>query len=222
MSRYRIGVIGAGRTDSGVHATGQVISFRAETGLTEAVLERALNALLPGDVAVRELKRVEDDFHARYSAMGRTYEYTIWNRPWRRPLLRRTAWWLAEPLDAEAMRDAAGRLVGRHDFSSFAMRGEGSRERTVRSASWTERDGALVFAIEADGFLRGMVRGIVGTHVRVGSGTVEAGALEEIMAAADRDRGAASAPARGLCLVAVSYADGRAEARPPAGEEEDE
>ena len=183
-----------------------------------------MNALLPADVAVSGVSEVDGGFHARFSATGRAYNYMIWNGPRPRPLLRRTAWWVPEPLDVEAMRQAASDLVGRHDFSSFAMKGEGSRQRTVRSASWAERDGALVFAIEADGFLRGMVRGIVGTHVRVGRGKIEPEAFGAIVAAADRDRGGPSAPAHGLCLVSVSYAGERYDRRPSRGgdDEEDE
>ena len=201
----RVGVTGAGRTDAGVHATGQVISFRSATRLPEATIERGANALLPADVAVSDVEAVDEAFHARFSATARTYEYTIWNGPRPRPLLRRTAWWVPERLDVAAMDRAASGLVGTRDFASFAMKGAGSRERTVRRASWGARDGVLVFAIEADGFLRGMVRGIVGTHVRIGRGKIDPDAIGEIIAAADRERGGPSAPAHGLCLVAVRY-----------------
>lgn len=218
----RVGVIGAGRTDAGVHATGQVVSFRTATRLREPAIERGVNALLPEDVAVSGVEEVARDFHARFSATGRTYSYTIWNGQRPRPLLRRTAWWVPEPLDLAAMQRAASELVGRHDFSSFAMKGAGSRQRTVRSASWTGSDRVLGFAIEADGFLRGMVRGIVGTHARVGRGKVGPESIGEIVAAADRERGGPSAPAHGLCLVSVAYADARYDRRPSREDEEDD
>ncbi|TMD60096.1 MAG: tRNA pseudouridine(38-40) synthase TruA [Chloroflexi bacterium] len=223
MLGERVEVVGAGRTDAGVHASGQVISFRSGTRLPEATIERGVNALLPADVAVSEVSEVDDGFHARFSATGRTYNYMIWNGPRPRPLLRRTAWWVPEPLDLTVLRRAATALIGTRDFSSFAMKGVGSRERTVRSATWTDRDGVLVFDIAADGFLRGMVRGIVGTQVRAGRRKIEPEAFEAIVAAADRDRGGPSAPAHGLCLVAVSYAGERYDRRPSrGGDEEDE
>ena len=217
----RVGVVGAGRTDAGVHATGQVISFRSATRLPQATIERGLNALLPGDVGLSAVREVPDDFHARYSATARTYRYTIWNGRWPRPLLRRTAWWVPDPLDLDAMRRAAAAVVGRHDFSSFAMKGDGSRERTVTNATWRDRDGELEFSIEADGFLRGMVRGIVGTQVRVGRGKLPAQEFGDIVAAADRERGGPSAPAQGLCLMMVSYDGGNSE-RERRDDEEDE
>ena len=201
-----VAVIGAGRTDAGVHATGQVISFHTANEMPEATIERGVNALLAADVAIREVAEVADDFHARYSATGRTYEYTIWNAASPRPLLRRTTWWVRETLDLRAMEDASAHLVGRRDFSAFAMKAPGSRERTVRRAGWSgSGDGVLRFEIEADAFLRGMVRGVVGTLERVGRGKVDPRGFAEILASADRDRAGPSAPAHGLCLVRVAY-----------------
>jgi tRNA pseudouridine38-40 synthase len=218
----RVSVIGAGRTDAGVHATGQVVSFRTGSRLPRTTIERGVNALLPADVAVRDVAEVAEEFHARYSATGRTYEYTIWNGRRSRPLLRRTAWWVSDPLDVPAMNRAAAELVGARDFSSFAMKGDGSRVRTVRRASWSDRDGALVFAIEADGFLRGMVRGIVGTQVRIGRGRVDPESFGEIITARERERGGPSAPAHGLCLVAVAYERERGGGRTGGEDDEDE
>ena len=202
----RVGVIGAGRTDAGVHATGQVINFRTGSPLPEATIERGVNALLPADVAVSGIAEVEDGFHARYSATGRTYNYKIWNAPRPRPLLRWTTWWLHEPLDLGAMEDASRSLVGRRDFGAFAMKVPRHRERTVRRASWSsDGDGVLTFAIEADAFLRGMVRGVVGTLVQVGRGKLDAETFADVLASGDRDRGGPSAPPQGLCLLRVSY-----------------
>ena len=202
-----IAVVGAGRTDAGVHATGQVASFRTANPMAIRTIERGVNALLPADVAVSGVREVPEDFHARFSATSRTYEYTIWNDVRPRPLLRRTAWWVPDPLDLGAMEAATGALVGRHDFGAFAMKVAGARERTVRRASWSAAEGVLALAIEADGFLRGMVRGIVGTLVQVGRGRLSAEEFAGVVASADRDRAAASAPAHGLCLVRVSYGE---------------
>lgn len=204
-----IRAIGAGRTDAGVHATGQVIGFRTASAMPEATIRRGVNALLPADVALLEVVEVPEHFHARYSATGRGYEYTIWNYRVRRPLLRRTALWVEEPLDVGAMSAAARHLLGRHDFSSFSATGEGDgRERTVRRASWRTDGALLVFEVEADAFLRGMVRGIVGTLLAVGRGRLDAEGFAAAFRAADRGRGASAAPPHGLCLVRVDY-DGR-------------
>jgi tRNA pseudouridine38-40 synthase len=217
-------IVGAGRTDAGVHATGQVASFRTANPMALATIERGVNALLPADVAVSAVREVPQDFHARFSAIGRTYEYTIWNGPRPRPLLRRTAWWVPDPLDAAAMERASVALVGRHDFSAFAMKAAGSRERTVRRAAWSAGEGVLVLTIEADGFLRGMVRGIVGTLLQVGRGRLGVADFADVLASADRDRGGTSAPAQGLCLVQVRYGSGADEAKYDgrAADEEDE
>ena len=214
----RVGVIGAGRTDAGVHATGQVISFRTGSPMPEATIERGVNALLPQDVAIREVAEVREDFHARYSATGRTYAYRIWNAARPRPLLRRTTWWVRDPLDVGAMRAACRHLVGRHDFSAFSMKAEGTRERMVRKASWSEAEGTLCFEIEADAFLRGMVRGIVGTLVQVGRGRLDPERLADVVASARREEGGPSAPPQGLCLARVTYG----EADYHAVDEEDE
>ncbi len=223
----RVAVIGAGRTDAGVHATGQVINFRTGNPLPEATIERGVNALLPADVAVSGVEAVGDDFHARRSATGRAYSYAIWNAPRPRPLLRRTTWWVPDPLDLPEMEAASRHLVGRHDFAAFSMKVDGPRERTVRRAGWSrEGDGVLRFEVEADAFLRGMVRGIVGTLVRVGRGRLAAARFADVMASGDRDRGGPSAPAQGLCLVRVTYDGdgGRGAYHAPAAEatEEDE
>lgn len=213
-------VIGAGRTDTGVHATGQVVSFRTASRLPEAAIRRGVNALLPVDVAVRALVEVPEGFHARYAAVARTYKYTIWNGEAPRPLLRRTALWVETPLDVGAMAAASAALIGRHDFSAFARSAGGGRERSCRRAAWTSADGVHVFEIEADGFLRGMVRGIVGTLLRVGLGRLDAAEFADILASRDRARGGQAAPPQGLCLAAVEYPD-TVEARPRVGEEDE-
>jgi tRNA pseudouridine38-40 synthase len=202
-------VTGAGRTDAGVHASGQVIDFRTASTLDGLTIGRGVNALLPEDIAVSALEPAGEDFHARFSATGRTYEYRIRHKRERDPLERRRELHLAGTLDVAAMRDASARLVGRRDFSSFAA-GPGG-VRSVRRTEWCEPDtGLLRFEITADAFLRGMVRAIVGTLLWVGRGKIDAAAFERIVAASDRRMAGPSAPANGLCLIAVEYGETRA------------
>ena len=209
-------VTGAGRTDAGVHASGQVIDFRTASALDGSAIGRGVNALLPEDIAVSALEPAAEDFHARFSATGRTYEYRIRHGPERDPLERRRELHVAGPLDLAAMRDASARLVGRRDFSSFAA-GPGG-VRSVRSATWCESGaGRLRFEITADAFLRGMVRAIVGTLLWVGRGKIDAPTFEKIVAANDRTMAGPSAPANGLCLIAVEYRQDAADAASEEG-----
>lgn len=209
--------MGAGRTDAGVHAMGQVISFRADTKLDEATIGRGVNALLPTDIAIRDVEPAGEDFHARYSATGRTYEYRIRTAPQREPLERFREHWLPAALDEPAMRAASGLLVGRRDLSAFAI-GPGG-VRTVRRAEWSREGSLLRFTIEADGFLRGMVRAIMGTLLWVGRGQLPVERVGEIVASRDRSQAGPSAPAQGLCLIRVDY-DGTAE-RPSVTDEDE-
>lgn len=202
-------VTGAGRTDAGVHASGQVIDFRTASALDGVTIGRGVNALLPEDIAVSALEPAAEDFHARFSATGRTYEYRIRHAPERDPLERRRELHITGPLDVAAMRDASGRLVGRRDFSSFAADPRGG-VRSVRSATWCEDGPRLRFEVTADAFLRGMVRAIVGTLLWVGRGKIDALTFEKIVAANDRAMAGPSAPANGLCLIAVEYGERRA------------
>ncbi|HEV8669651.1 MAG TPA: tRNA pseudouridine(38-40) synthase TruA [Candidatus Limnocylindria bacterium] len=196
-------ITGAGRTDAGVHATGQVIDLRTTSGLGPADLERGVNALLPEDIAISELGPAEDSFHARFSATGRTYEYRIRNAAVRDPLRARREHWHPGKLDVAAMRAAAARLVGRHDFAAFAAGDPGVR--SVKRAEWISEGDILRFEIESDAFLRGMVRGIVGTLLWVGRGKITVERFAEVLHARDRALAGPSAPAKGLCLVAVRY-----------------
>lgn len=213
-----IRTVGAGRTDAGVHATGQVISFRSATGLDGASIGRGVNALLPADIAIADVEEAGEDFHARYSATGRTYEYRIRNAPQREPLERGREHWLPRPLDVAAMERASGMLVGRHDLSAFAIGPGGTR--TVRRAAWSREGTLLRFVIEADGFLRGMVRGIVGTLLWVGRGRIGTEAFAGILEGRDRSLAGPSAPAAGLCLVEVRY-DGPTSDRADAADEDE-
>ena len=201
-------ITGAGRTDAGVHATGQVIDFWTASALDGSTMERGVNALLPGDVAIARLEPAGETFHSRFSATGRTYEYRIRTGPTRDPLERHREHWLPQRLDVSAMRLAAERLVGVHDFAAFAAGVSG--ERNVRRAVWEARDEVLRFEIEANAFLRGMVRGIVGTLLWAGRGKISADGFEEILKARDRAQAGPSAAANGLCLIRVSYEGDRA------------
>jgi tRNA pseudouridine38-40 synthase len=203
MCAEGVRITGAGRTDAGVHATGQVIDLRTTSALGAEELGRGVNALLPEDIAISDLEPAEDSFHARFSATGRTYEYRIRSAAVREPLWTRREHWYPGELDIAAMRAAAAHLIGRHDFAAFAA-GE-SGERTVKRAEWIVEGSVLRFEIESDGFLRGMVRGIVGTLLWVGRAKLTAERFAEVLGARDRALAGPSAPAKGLCLVAVRY-----------------
>jgi tRNA pseudouridine38-40 synthase len=208
MTRSTITLTGAGRTDAGVHALGQVANFLSETRLTPEELLKGLNSLLPPDIAIRDCCRVPEDFHARFAAKSKRYQYRILNRAARAAVGRDYAWFIHRELDIGAMERAAGHLIGRQDFKAFESAGSprAHTERHVMHASWTEgQDRRLTFRIEADGFLRGMVRNIVGTLVAVGLGKLPPQEMSAILASRDRRRAGATAPARGLFLVEVHY-----------------
>jgi tRNA pseudouridine38-40 synthase len=194
-------VVGAGRTDAGVHATGQVIAFTYPGSLSAEALTKALNAMLPPDVAVRDVRRAPAGFNPRYAARYREYRYSIWNGP-RSPLRERTSLWVRSGLDVAAMASAATALEGRHDFSAFG----GADPQPVRTIHRirVRRQGAVVtIDVRADAFLRGMVRRIVAVLLAVGRGTLEASALPGLLTAGSPALDGASAPARGLCLRRV-------------------
>ena len=207
MTQAPVTLHGSGRTDAGVHALGQSAHFHSRTRLTAEELLKGLNSLLPVDIAVRECRRMPMTFHARFDSRWKCYRYRILNQPVRQAVGHRYAWHIHRPLDAAAMTAAARHLVGRHDFKSFESSGS-PRAHTVRDVmdtAWREADGHLEFDIRADGFLRGMVRNIVGTLVAVGMGKWDPEALPELLRAADRRLAPATAPARGLFLVHVEY-----------------
>jgi tRNA pseudouridine38-40 synthase len=219
-------VAGAGRTDAGVHALGQVASARVETTLDPPTLKRALNAILPTDIRILTIEQVDDQFHARFSASSKTYQYWIWQGDVLPPLIRASCWQIARRLDVAAMDAAARRLVGRHDFGAFQSAGSDvtSSVRTVHSAGvdagaarsawftpWSEGDAEVdcghpvVVQIEADGFLRHMVRAVVGTLVEIGDHRRDADAIASLLERGDRGEAGPTAPARGLVLVRVQY-----------------
>lgn len=199
-------MVGAGRTDAGVHALGQVIHFSLEWKHTSQELLRAMNALLPQDISVRQLSPVPPDFHARYSALSRSYRYTILNQAVRSPLAGRFAYHFAPYLRVEEMALAARCLLGQKDFASFGSPPQG--ENTVRYVYRARcfRWGRFVyFDIEANAFLYQMVRSIMGTLLAVGTGELTPADFEEILLARDRSLAKAPLPACGLCLMKVRY-----------------
>jgi tRNA pseudouridine38-40 synthase len=208
MTRRHIRLTAAGRTDAGVHAWGQVANFHYAGRLKAEDFQRGLNRLLPADIVIRSCRAAADDFHARYDARSKIYHYRIRNHPLPAAIGRRYAWHIRQPLDLEALHGAAAILIGRYDFKAFE--GSGSPRahsvRRVRQARFcTAAEGLLVFCIEADGFLRHMVRNIVGTLVDVGRGRTSIPDFGDILRARDRTRAGATAPAHGLFLVAVHY-----------------
>jgi tRNA pseudouridine38-40 synthase len=200
-------VIGAGRTDRGVHAQGQVVAFEVEWQHDLSDLHRALNAVLAADVAIVEMGRAPEGFHPRFDAIRRAYRYRILNQQWRAPIERRTAWQVAQGLDVAQMVQASGYLVGTHDFATFGQPPQGDNTvRTVFLASWQEQRPFLTFDVEADAFLNRMVRSVVGTLVQVGWGQISPAEFETMLRARDRSLVKKLAPAHGLCLMRVDYA----------------
>jgi tRNA pseudouridine38-40 synthase len=194
-------VMGAGRTDAGVHATGQVIAFTYPGSLSVEDLTVALNGNLPPDVAIRDVRRAPAGFNPRYAARYREYRYSIWNGP-RSPLRERMAHWVRADLDLAAMARAATALEGRHDFSAFG----GADPQPVRTVHRirVRRTGSLVtIDVRADAFLRGMVRRLVAALLAVGMGKLEASAMGSLLTAGTPALEGAAAPAKGLCLRRV-------------------
>ena len=208
ITQRKVNLIGAGRTDAGVHALGQVASFKTESTIDVLALQRGLNSLLPSDIVVKAVEEVEEELHARFSARSKVYEYRILNQPYPSAIWRDYAWFISHELDLPAMQECGKLLVGSHDFSSFRASGDESRHsiREVISLEIERREGKfVVLAIEANAFLRGMVRSIVGILVAVGRGKTFFSEFKEIFGAHDRRRAGMTAPANGLFLVEVKY-----------------
>jgi len=200
----------AGRTDSGVHALGQVAAFSAPRALPLKAYAMGLNGHLPPDVAVVAAEEVPDGFDPRRWSLGKRYRYLISNRRGRSPLRRRTHWELFAPLDAEAMRAGARALVGRHDFSAFRAADCQAPHavREVRALEVAAEGDVLLVEVEGTAFLKHMVRNLVGSLVEVGKGRQPAGWVAEVLASKDRTLAGPTAPAHGLCLVEVKMGGG--------------
>ena len=204
-------ILSSSRTDTGVHALGMVADVdipHAEFKMTLHKLPLAVNAWLPEDIRVVSAQRVPADFHARFQATGKQYRYFVWNHTAMNPLLRAQAWHVPVQLDVRAMRSAAKRFIGKHDFRSFAATHSYEIEDTVRQLTRCDvkRSGSLLtFVIEGDGFLYKMCRGIVGTLVQLGRGKFGEAELKRMLAAKDRRVAGMTAPAHGLVLWKVFY-----------------
>jgi len=210
IAETKITTVAAGRTDAGVHALGQVVSFQTDRRLTPRDWLRALNARLPDDISVLSAESVPDEFHARYSATGKLYRYRILNRSERSPLLRHRTWNIYKPLDEQAMRVAAVQLVGRHDFSAFECMPTDNDNPICDIRSFVlQREGDLLdLSVYADRFLKQMVRSMVGTLVEIGQGKRPAAEMVSILDGRSRSAAGRTAPPQGLYLVRVDYEEG--------------
>jgi tRNA pseudouridine38-40 synthase len=215
------GLRAAGRTDTGVHARGQVVAFHLGWKRSPTELTSALNAHLPPDVSVRQTRPAPDGFHPRYSALRRCYSYTVVAAPTRDPLVERFAWRVWPAPDAAAIQAACGLLVGEHDFRAFgpAPRKDGHTRRTIWRSEWQAVEAAWIYGIEGDAFLYRMVRRIMSALVSVGRREISAKALASLLDDPTRRWQGAIAPAHGLCLEAVIYneSDGPSGAFGPPG-----
>jgi tRNA pseudouridine38-40 synthase len=209
VSGQTVTVIGAGRTDSGVHASGQVIAFDVAWAHSDLALIRAVNMALPPDIALQDIRQ-QEGFHPRFDAVSRTYRYRVLQAPHRQPLLRHRVWHLYGDLHGEPMRGAAGLLIGEHDFATFGQPPTGeSTIRTVYVSEWSEQpdiNGRLwTYTIEANAFLKHMVRRVVGLLVQVGLGRLTAADFEDLFRRAQLIQAIRLAPPQGLTLETVRY-----------------
>ena len=208
MVGQRVVLHGSGRTDAGVHAYGQVANFCCETDLTPEIFQKGLGSLLPEDIVIRDCRTVAQSFHARYDVKSKIYQYKILNRMVPAAIGRQYAWYIRRKLDTGAMRSALAHIAGTHDFKAFE--GTGSpRPHTIRNVLAAElsenTDGRVIFKIEADGFLRFMVRNIVGTLVDVGLAKITPDEFKKVLEPRDRRNAGATAPPQGLFLMEVKY-----------------
>jgi tRNA pseudouridine38-40 synthase len=203
--RGKSNLIGAGRTDAGVHALAQVANFKTKSKLKIENILKGLNSLLPADIVIKNIKEVNEKFHARFSAKRRIYRYRIYLG--RTALLRDFVWEIGYRLNLDKMKKATRKILGKHDFSSFCV-AKSSKENNickVLKALWRKKGNELVFEIEADRFLHSMVRALVGTLVDVGRGRFSVYDFKKILLSKDRKRAGLTAPAKGLYLVKVKY-----------------
>jgi tRNA pseudouridine38-40 synthase len=200
-------IIGAGRTDAGVHALGQTANFFCDREVDLYRLQRGLNALTPDDIVIRRIEVMGTSFDARRHAQSRVYEYRIWNSPWPSPFHARYSWHVHDPLHIEAMENAISHLEGEHDFSSFQA-AACDAAHAVRRVYWNSLEShgtLLVYRIEATAFLRHMVRNVIGSLVEVGRGERTPQSFAELLDVRDRTQAGPTAPPHGLFLVEVKY-----------------
>ncbi len=201
----------SGRTDAGVHARGMVAVFSTSRSLPMAAYHHGLNNLIPPDIAIRSAQEVADSFNPRAEALGKLYRYTILNAPTRSPLNRSASWLIKERLDLAAMGEAAAEFIGEHDFRAFQAANCAARS-TVRRITGMEitadREGFITIDVRGTGFLRNMVRIMVGTLVAVGQGRMAPGNVSQLLAVGERSLAGSTAPPQGLCLIEVYYREG--------------
>jgi len=207
ICKEQITIFGSGRTDAGVHALGQVVSFRTTCSIPVERLNAALNGLLPTDIVTREGQEVSSAFHARSSAKEKQYRYLIYNDPMPSPFCRHYAWQLFRPLDFRAMQQAAECFIGTHDFSAFRSTGGGPKKpvRTMYLSNWKRQGLFLEYEVRGTGFLYHMVRNMVGAMVAIGRNKIPADAISESLLSKERHLKWTTAPAHGLYLVSVTY-----------------
>jgi tRNA pseudouridine38-40 synthase len=208
LTGEKIQLFGSGRTDSGVHAICQVAHFKTGSSMDTHRMQRALNSLLPPDIVIQKMEEVEESFHARRHSKSKVYEYRILNRNLRSVFHRGYVWHIPQKLDFKEMEKATQYLIGEHDFSSFRSVGSPTRTtvRKVTRAEWKRgRSGLVRFEIEANGFLKQMVRAIIGTLVEVGKGRMNAVEFQRILESKDRRKAGPTAPGHGLFLKEVKY-----------------
>lgn len=208
LTGEKIHLIGSGRTDAGVHALGQVANFKTQSQLDVESIQKALNSLLPYDIAIVKVEETDEGFHARKDSKSKVYEYRILNQTLRSVFFHGYAWHIPQRLNLSEMKNATQFLIGEHDFSAFRTVGSSTRTcvRKVIQAQWKKSlDGLICFEIEANGFLKQMVRSIVGTLVEVGKGRIHHEEFKEILESKDRKKAGPTAPAHGLFLKEVKY-----------------
>ncbi len=207
MTDDNITLTGSGRTDAGVHAFGQTANFLCDTRLNSEAFHNGLNSLLPDDIVIINCERVSDDFHARFNSKSKIYQYRILNQNLPTAINRQYAWFIKRKLNLSSMKHASEHLIGSHDFKAFEGTGSPRAHaiRNITKAELTAQDYYVYFNIEADGFLRYMVRNIIGTLAEVGLGKTTVEDFKQILASKDRSRAGATAPPHGLFLVEVKY-----------------
>lgn len=208
MTKERVHLTGSGRTDAGVHAMGQAANFHTAANISPRSFQEGLNSLLPNDIVIRSCEMVDDTFHARFNATRKTYQYRILNRLTASAIGRQYEWFIRKKLDFPAMQTAAQYLIGTHDFKSFE--GTGSpRQNTIRTIAEMDvaetESGHIVFSITSNGFLRYMVRNIIGTMTDVGFLKITPEEFKSILEAKDRNLAGITAPPHGLFLMSVAY-----------------
>ncbi|MDH4047580.1 MAG: tRNA pseudouridine(38-40) synthase TruA [Gammaproteobacteria bacterium] len=210
VANHPVDAVCAGRTDTGVHASGQVIHFDTKSARSTRSWLLGANSNLPSDINVSWVTVVDDDFHARFSALSRSYRYLILNREVRSALSRNRAWWIHHPIDVALMQGAAECLLGKHDFSAFRAAGcqASSPVREIHELRIVKTDQWISVHITANAFLQHMVRNIVGLLVAAGTGESPVARVREVLEGLDRRAGGVAAPAHGLTLVGVAYPDG--------------